>query len=497
MSGNIIGKHENGISINERDEDRLSRIFFWVLLAGSLLVFFAGIWSVPLLTHNEGRRLVVLQEMLAGRNWLIPTMNGQVYLEKPPLFYWIGATMGLLFNSSAEWVMRLPSGLSAFAVTWLLFARLKKWVGRWSSLFAVLILVTSYFFTQMARVGELDMLLAFCTFASVLFYYDYLEEGGGRFLYAVYVLLGLAFMTKGPVALLFFFPPVLLYGLLDRNKKALYGLIDWRGWLLFSIIAFPWFLYIDSQLQGTPLWGTLERQVSDKVVQKEGDPFYFYLRHLAGGVAPWFLVFFWRPGTLFKKLFTTVSGRYFGLTALVPLIIFSLFDSKSEKYILPLYPALAAWMGFALGYWFAEAKQGWKPLPVVLTAFSGLVIALLIIFYLFIQPNVMSYRFEALKPLAARIDRLRDNNPVYFLEKVSIQLVYYYGRPIPVVTREEVKRKMGNGESFLLLAMEKQQPALKGMDICLLEKIPRYTSRHEELYINKAGKLCHPRQESR
>ncbi len=484
-------ERQNVISVNEQGEDRLFRIFFWLLLVGSLFVFFAGIWSIPVLTHNEGRRLVVLQEMLAGKNWLIPTMNGQIYLEKPPLFYWIGATLGLLFHSSAEWVMRLPSGLSAFGAAWLLFARLRKPIGRWPSLFAVLILTTSYFFTQMARVGELDMLLSFCTFASVLFYYEYLEKGFSRFLYVSYALLGLAFMTKGPVALLFFFPPVLLYGLLFHSKRALYGLLAWRGWLLFMIIALPWFLYIESYLQGMPLWETFERQVSDKVVQKEGDPFYFYLRHLAGGIAPWFLVFFRRPRTLFKRLFTTLAGRYFGLVTLVPLIIFSFFDSKSEKYILPLYPALAVWMGLALAYWFEEAKQRWKPLPAVLTAFSGSVIALLIVFYLFIQPHVMSYRFDALKPLADRIDRLRDNNPVYFLEKVSIQLVYYYGRPIPVVTDEEVKRKIGKGESFLLLAMEKQQPDLKGADVCLVEKISRYTSRHEELYINKAGRLCH------
>lgn len=79
-------ERQNVISVNGQGEDRLFRIFFWLLLVGSLFVFFAGIWSIPVLTHNEGRRLVVLQEMLTGRNWLVPTMNGQIYLEKPPCF---------------------------------------------------------------------------------------------------------------------------------------------------------------------------------------------------------------------------------------------------------------------------------------------------------------------------------------------------------------------------------------------------------------------------
>lgn len=492
MIEDLVKEHKNVISADETDEDRLFRIFFWILFVGSLLIFFWGIWSIPVLTLNEGRRLVILQEMLASKNWLIPTMNGQIYMEKPPLFNWIGFVIGWLASSSAEWVVRLPSGLSAFAITWLLFARLKKRIGRWSALFAVLILVTSYFFTEMARVGELDMLLAFCTFASVLFYHDYLEEGYPRFLYAAYSLLGLAFMTKGPVVLLFFLPPILLYGLLSRNKQALYGLINWRGWLLFSLIAFPWFMYIYLHLQGMPLWETLEREVSDKVVQKDADPFYFYLRHFAGGVAPWYLVFFWQPRTLFKRLFATGCGQYFGLAFFVPLIIFSLFDSKSEKYILPIYPALAIWMGIALGYWFAEVKQRWKPLPIALTAFSSLAIALLIVFYLFLQPSVLSYRFEALKPLAARLDTLRGNNPVYFLQRESIQLVYSYGRPIPVVKREAVEKMLKEGDSFLLLSLRTPQLMTAGMDICLLEKIKRFTSQRGMLYIYGAGALCHP-----
>ena len=491
MLEDLIKEHKNVISVDGRDEDRLFRIFFWILFVGSLLIFFWGIWSIPVLTLNEGRRLVILQEMLASKNWLIPTMNGQLYMEKPPLFSWIGFVIGLLANSSAEWVVRLPSGLSAFAVTWLLFARLKKRIGRWSALFAALILVTSYFFAEMARVGELDMLLAFCAFAAVLFYYDYLEEGCLCFLYAAYALLGLAFMTKGPVVLLFFLPPILLYGLLFRNKQALYGLINWRGWLLFSIIALPWFLYIYSHLQGTPLWDAFEREVSDKVVRKDAAPFYFYLRHFAGGVAPWFLVFFWQPKTLLKQLFSTNPGRYFGLAALVPLIIFSLLDYKSEKYILPIYPALAIWMGIALGYWFEEVKQRWKPLPMALTAFSGLAIALLIVFYLFIQPNVLSYRFEALKPLAARLDSLRGNNPVYFLQRESIQLVYCYGRPIPVAKKEVVEKMLKAGDSFLLLSLRTPQLMTAGMNICLLEKITRFTSQREMLYIYGAGALCH------
>jgi hypothetical protein len=53
-------------------------------------------WDIPVLSHNEARRLVAMQEMLARHSWLLPTPNGLLYLEKPPLFYWIRGFAAML-----------------------------------------------------------------------------------------------------------------------------------------------------------------------------------------------------------------------------------------------------------------------------------------------------------------------------------------------------------------------------------------------------------------
>lgn len=204
--------------MNKQDDYHLLWFFCWVLFIGAVLIFFWGIGSIPLLSTNEGRRLVVLQEMVTNHTWLIPYMNGEVYLEKPPLFNWIGGIIALLSKSTAEWVMRLPSGLSALGIIGLLFFYLRKSISHRAALYSVLMLVTSYAFTHHARIAEIEMLLAFFTFASILFFYNYLEKVKRRSLYASYAFLGMAFMTKGPVALLFFLPPLLLYWYLAREK---------------------------------------------------------------------------------------------------------------------------------------------------------------------------------------------------------------------------------------------------------------------------------------
>jgi 4-amino-4-deoxy-L-arabinose transferase-like glycosyltransferase len=475
-------------------EDRLYRLFFWMLLTGSFLVFFWGIWSIPLLTHNEGRRLVVLREMMTNSSWLIPTMNGEVYLEKPPLFYWFGAVFGLLANSTSEWVLRLPSGLSAMCLVWMLFFVLKEHIGRWAALFGVLILVTSSFFTTQARLAELEMLLTLCVFASLLLYFEYVQHGSRYRLYGAYALMGLAFLTKGPVALLFFLPPILCYGLLIRSRHVLKGLIDWRGWLLFSAIAFPWFLYVNTQLHGAPLLKVISKEMSSKIGGNVYgyEPFYFYLRSVATGFAPWIIVLLWHPRVQFKKLSATEAGRFFGLATLAPLIIFSLISFKRDKYLLPMYPVLAVWLGMALANVLDQAKQRWRSTTVALTAFSALLIVGFVGYYNVVQARVMSDRFVAFPPLAARLDSMRGNAPVYFYQGESIQLVYYYGQPIPVVQKMELEKMLADGKSFLLLVTDKHITDAIDPGLCTLEQIKPFGETNKALHVFAAGTLCRP-----
>jgi 4-amino-4-deoxy-L-arabinose transferase-like glycosyltransferase len=70
-----------------------------------------------------------------------PTDNP--YIEKLPLFYWLALPFVLLFRSTAEWVIRLPSALSAFAITWLLFFRVRRYFDGLSALFSAFLPVYS------------------------------------------------------------------------------------------------------------------------------------------------------------------------------------------------------------------------------------------------------------------------------------------------------------------------------------------------------------------
>src|SRR6202051_1337099 len=64
----------------------------WMLGAAALfctVLWFALLAQRPLYDPDEGRYAEIPREMLSGGGWVIPHLNALVYLEKPPLQYWL------------------------------------------------------------------------------------------------------------------------------------------------------------------------------------------------------------------------------------------------------------------------------------------------------------------------------------------------------------------------------------------------------------------------
>src|SRR4029078_7371138 len=74
-------------------------------------VWFAGIDQRALQHPDEGRYAEISREMLASGDYVLPRLNGLVYLEKPPLQYWITAGAYRIFGVH-EWTARLWPVLS-------------------------------------------------------------------------------------------------------------------------------------------------------------------------------------------------------------------------------------------------------------------------------------------------------------------------------------------------------------------------------------------------
>jgi 4-amino-4-deoxy-L-arabinose transferase-like glycosyltransferase len=431
--------------------------------------------------------------MLVNGRWLIPTLNDQIYISKPPLFYWIAAFFGLIFHSTAEWIIRLPSALSALGVVWITFDRVKKYIGEWQALFAVILMLTAVKFSAHARRAEIEMLLTLWITLCLLYFFDYLKSPDKqRLLYLSYFFLGLAFLTKGPVALLFFLPPLLVFWSKVRDRNILSGLLSGRGWMIFAFVAFPWYIYCYFSLDDSLLASVIHTDIVGKTVGLEHkDGFYWYFLDLIGNFAPWILILFYRTGSIGKGLFSRYETAVFGWWALMPLLVFSCIAEKHSKYLLPIYPAVAVFLGAWLTRICSDlAGQNNRKLQ---KGILSVAVALLVgwaIFYDVVESSIYKYRFSAIMPMAERIKEIRGDAPVYFYQEDYPVIIYYLGNPIPIVGDTELKAMLDNGVPFLLIADNPKWGNLDGSRFCVLGEYTPFLHRSRSARVFGSESFC-------
>src|SRR5438105_1645346 len=84
----------------------------WLALA--LLVLLPAVLLYPrmsfhLLEPDEGRYAEIPREMLARGDWIVPHLDGQPYLDKPPLLYWLVMVSYSLFGVSEAAARLVPA----------------------------------------------------------------------------------------------------------------------------------------------------------------------------------------------------------------------------------------------------------------------------------------------------------------------------------------------------------------------------------------------------
>ncbi|MEK7241327.1 MAG: glycosyltransferase family 39 protein, partial [Planctomycetota bacterium] len=190
----------------------------------------------------------VARETLQG-NWIVPHFNGEIYFNKPPLYFWLIALASLPVGDVTEFTLRLPSALSAIGTVLVVFSLGEVLIGAGGGFLAGLILASSPEFQKYACVAKLEMLLTFFVTASLACFYFGLTSTSHKRWYFLWgwCFLALSVLTKGIGIILI--PPVLGLYLLSRRE-----LYRWRetepflGGLLFIFLLLGWLL--PAQLYG-------------------------------------------------------------------------------------------------------------------------------------------------------------------------------------------------------------------------------------------------------
>lgn len=355
-------------------EDVRDRRVVWIWIGLWALALFAmahGIGSIPLIDPDEGRNAEVAREMAERGDFVVPHLDGLPYLDKP-VFFFAAAALAIDALGATELAARLPALVATWAATALVVAFGWHLFGRRTAALAGLALATSPLVLAFARIVIFDSALMLWVSASCIAFYLAWQRDGVWWI-AAWAAAGLAALTKGPVGLALPLLLNLVYAWTcgERARRVFHPL----GLLAFVLVVAPWFFAVTARHPEFPHYAfvreTLERATTDRM-QRTG-PLYYFVPLLIGGAFPWLLV-----PLIGARRFAAAwrargeAGRplvYLMLWVALPLVLFSLSQSKRPGYILPVFPAVALLSAHAFFAWRgARRRAAWIYLALVVCA---------------------------------------------------------------------------------------------------------------------------------
>ncbi len=339
------------------DRTRLTVLQLAVVVGVCLFCFFFGLGAFGLVGADEPRYAQIGREMLARHDWVLPTINGQPWLEKPVLLYW-GEMISYRLFGVRDWAARVPSALFATVLVLAIFAFLRRF-REGTELDGALIAVTMAGIIGFARGASTDMQLSAPFCLALLAWWTWRQSGKKLWLAVFFVLLAIAALAKGPVAPVFALLIVGAYCWLRHEGESFLQSLWLPGFGLFFLISLPWYVLV--QRRATQFFRTfflqhnLERFGTN--LYQHSQPFWYYIPVFLLMVLPW--VVFTVPG-LVEAVRTAWTDRRVSEAAvadpvekddglnsflvvwiLVPIIFFSISRSKLPGYILPSIPPAA------------------------------------------------------------------------------------------------------------------------------------------------------------
>jgi 4-amino-4-deoxy-L-arabinose transferase-like glycosyltransferase len=450
------------------DRNKLLAVQLALVLGVCYFFFFFGLGAFGLTGADEPRYAQIAREMLARHDWIVPTLNGSPWLEKPALLYGKIMSSYAVFGVS-DWAARVPSALNATAVVLGIFFFMRHF--RFGSeLDAAMIASSSAGMIGFGRGASTDMLVTAPFALAMMCWWTWRQTGKKFWLLLFYGLLAFGALAKGPVAPALAVLVVGAYAALRRDGKIFVRTLSVPGFVLFFVIVLPWYLAVQHRVpqffRVFFIEHNLERFGTN--LYQHSQPFWYYIPVFLLAALPW--TFFtlpalieagrnaftqWRthpePTTIDADAHAQIDD---GLTSflfiwiVVPIIFFSISRAKLPGYILPAIPAAALLaadylhrlkaiprlltslhalvcailMVGALMAPFAMAKQAPPPALQIGMTITGAIIAVMVLLmvrregvrvlhFVTLVPTILAVAF-LLRPAAATIDRTQSARPI-------------------------------------------------------------------------------------
>ncbi len=215
---------------------RAAWLVFVILWAA---IYFASLFSPPLLDDVDASHAQAAQHMAETGNLITARTNGIRYIEKPPLPYWVVAGMYKIFGENT-FATHLPNALAMLGLAWLAWLWGRRAWGERAGFYAGLGALTSVGCFLFTRFIIPEAILAFFLLGSLYALITSLEDNRPARMYWAWAGVALALLTKGLIAPVFFGGAAIPYLILTGQWRRWRSLKPVSGFLLFLAIGAPW-----------------------------------------------------------------------------------------------------------------------------------------------------------------------------------------------------------------------------------------------------------------
>ena len=336
---------------------KLAVRYRFLALAGlGVLLYLAFIGLRDVWYPDEPDIAEVALAMFRSGDWIAPRRMGVVWVDYPPMIYWIGVISAHLLDGMTAFTLRLPNALVAIFTVLLTCAAASRWYDSKTGLWSGFALMTCLLFVYEANSYRPDILFTFFIAAAMILYADGALDKPRLWLrLAAFACLGGAMLAKGILGLLL---PGLILVLWLGSRKQWLRILELLPLSLVSVVVFlPW-VAGTAQTMG---WDNILHEFYaqnfarfDSGFRGHQQPLQYYFVNFWMDFSPWSwlfpaaIIWTWRSGLLKTpraQLLLWWFGTFF--------VFLSLAATKRQLYMLPAFPAVA----LLIGPWLASVGR--------------------------------------------------------------------------------------------------------------------------------------------
>lgn len=316
-------------------------LLLWIV-AFALFSAFSG--AYPLYILDEAKNSEAAREMWISGNFWEPTFNEALRTDKPPLHYFFMMLSYSLFGVG-PFAARFFSAVAGAFTVLLISRETDRYLNRVTSALTALILTSALLFAHEFHMAVPDPYLIVFVTGSLLYFFRFEQNNQPQALWMAYLFLGLALLSKGPIAaVIVLFTAVVYLGW--SRKMSLTNIArfrPFRGALLALLIASPWYIMAHIATDGAFTEGFfLDHNLHRFSDQKEGHggPFIITPLLVIAGLLPFGIWLIPALRFAFKRGASSDFIKFCFSVSAVVVVFFSFSETKLPNYPMPAFAFL-------------------------------------------------------------------------------------------------------------------------------------------------------------